>query len=243
MESAKIGKSFFPLYFRLAEDIRRRIASGDLKPGDLVPSEAQLCGLYGISRMTVRQGLKLLAEEGLIESFRGRGTFVTHPKFNRLILELPDSRHNPLGDTKLRLLGIDVISADIGVASVLKIRTRAKVIRFRKLYLLDNRPIATDNRFIVYRQGQPVVEKEIHYAAFPEFVARHTGLAANRNEVTFSAVLLDRDTALTLATVEGKPGLRIEQLVFGADEQRLGWSVMICDGERYRLQGLTRSFL
>jgi GntR family transcriptional regulator len=239
----KTNESFIPVYFRLADDIKQRIVSGSLKPGDVVPSEAQLCSQYGISRMTARQGLRLLAEEGLIESFRGRGTFVTHPKFNQLTLELPDSPHNSLKKPKMQLLGVDVISADNTVASALKLRGKGKIVRFRKLYLLNNKPIAIDCRYIVYRQGQPVVEREIHYAAFPEFVTKHTGLAANRNQVTLSAVLLDGPTAEMLGSTEGKPGLKIEQLVFGTDNQRLGWSVMICHGERYRLQALTKTFL
>ena len=167
MKSARTFESFCPVYVRLAEDIKQRIASGNLKPGDMVPSEAQLSNQYGISRMTARQGLKLLVEEGLIESFRGRGTFVTVPKFNQLVLELPDGRDGLSGNTKLRLLGVDVISADTIVASVLKVRVKAKVVRFRKLYLDSDGPIAFDNRFIVYRQGQPVVEKESIMLHFP----------------------------------------------------------------------------
>ena len=144
--------------------------------------------------------------------------------------------------TKLRLLGVDVVSADADVARVLKVRIKTKVVRFRKLYLVNDKPIAFDNRVIIYRQGQPVVEKEIHYAAFPEFVAKNTGLPAHHNEVTLSSILLDQQSAQTLETPEGQPALKIEQMVVGTGGQPLGWSVMVC-GEQYRLHAISKTFL
>lgn len=238
----KTSESFIPVYFRLAEDIKQQVLSGKLKPGDVLPTEAQLCEQYGISRMTARQGLKLLAEEGLIESFRGKGSFVTHPKFNELVLELPDSQYNSINDSNMRLLGAEVISADTNIASVLKLRPGSKVIRFRKLYTVNEEPIALDTRYIIYRKGQPVVEQEIHYAAFPKFVARHTGLVSIRNQVTFSAMLTDQGIAQELEMEVGKPALKIEQLVFGAQDQPLGWSIIVCNGEKYSINGFTKTF-
>lgn len=238
----KTNESFIPAYYRVAEDIKQQVISGKLKPGDMIPTEAQLCSRYNISKMTARQGLRLLAEEDLIESFRGKGSFVKYPKFNELVLELPDSHYNSLKDTNMRLLSVEIIPADENVSSMLKIRTGSKVILFKKLYLEENKPIAIDNRHIVYYRGHPTVEEEIHYAAFPEVVSKHTGLITSHNQVTFSAILMDRDNAQILKTSQNKPALKIEQLVFGIQNQPLGWSVVICDGEKYQLNALTKSF-
>jgi GntR family transcriptional regulator len=238
----RTDRSFVPAYFKLADDVKRRIIAGELKPGDMIPGESQFCVEYGISKMTVRQGLRLLAEEGMIESFRGKGTFVTRPRYNELTLELPDSQSVSSEGANAKLLGVDVIIANNEVASILKLRSRTKILQVRKLLLLDSRPVAFDRRFIIYRKGQPVIEEGIHYAAFPEFVSKHMGLTASRNKVTFSAVSLDEETARMLGTSTGKPALRIEQLVLGGEDQPLGWSVMICDGERYRLQAVTKGF-
>ena len=238
----KTSESFIPVYYRLAEDIKQQIISGQLKPGDMIPTEAQLCNQYGISRMTARQGIKLLVEEGLVESFRGKGSFITYPKFNELLIELPDSQFNTLEEANMHLLGVDVISADNDVASALKLRIGSKVIRLRKLYFSSDEPIALDIRYIIYRKGQPAVENEINYAAFPKFVTNHTGFVSIRNQVTFSAILIDSEISKILKTIEGKPGLKIEQLVFGSKDQPLGWSIIICNGEKYSLNGFTKTF-
>lgn len=58
---------------RIAEDLRVRIQEGSLRPGTMLPSEAQLAEQYGVSRGTVRSALSLLVEDGLIEVVPGVG--------------------------------------------------------------------------------------------------------------------------------------------------------------------------
>lgn len=75
--------SEIPLYSQLMGIIKRSITSGALKVGDLLPSEAELCRSYDISRNTVRQAIGALEEEGFVVRKRGKGTFVTDPNTRR----------------------------------------------------------------------------------------------------------------------------------------------------------------
>lgn len=65
-----------PLYQQLAEHFEALIVSAVLKVGEQLPTEAELCRQFGISRITVRQALGILTSQGLIERFASRGTFV-----------------------------------------------------------------------------------------------------------------------------------------------------------------------
>ena len=65
-----------PLYYQLEGLLREKIVSGKFVAGDKLPTESELIQQYGVSRITVRQALTVLAEEGLIERRQGRGTFV-----------------------------------------------------------------------------------------------------------------------------------------------------------------------
>jgi DNA-binding GntR family transcriptional regulator len=65
-----------PPYKRIAEGIRVRIAAGELKSGEQVPSATELCDAYGVSRNTALRALKLLRDEGLIIVEQGWGSFV-----------------------------------------------------------------------------------------------------------------------------------------------------------------------
>jgi DNA-binding GntR family transcriptional regulator len=63
-------------YVQVADDIERRIASGELKPGTRLISERDLSGFYGCSYGTIRRSMKELRTRGLIETIHGKGTFV-----------------------------------------------------------------------------------------------------------------------------------------------------------------------
>ena len=65
-----------PLYYQLEQQLRGRIEGHEFGPGDCLPSEDQICELYGVSRITVRRALEALQQQGLIERKRGVGSFV-----------------------------------------------------------------------------------------------------------------------------------------------------------------------
>lgn len=71
-----IANSSVPMYRQLANLIRERVRRGELERGARVPSEAELCGAYSVSRITVRHALSELERENLLERIPGKGTFV-----------------------------------------------------------------------------------------------------------------------------------------------------------------------
>jgi len=72
----------------VASAILARIRSGELQPGDRLPPERQLVDDFGVSRTAVREALRSLAAQGLIDSHVGRGTFVRHPTLRHLAGEI-----------------------------------------------------------------------------------------------------------------------------------------------------------
>ena len=69
-------ESYEPAYAQLVRILIGQIAAGEFRPGDRLPSEAQLCERYAVSPMTVRRVINILADQGLVTAERGRGTFV-----------------------------------------------------------------------------------------------------------------------------------------------------------------------
>jgi GntR family transcriptional regulator len=69
-----------PVYRQIADLLRAAIATGELQPGDQVPSEHELCAEYGVARGTARQAIMLLRNEGVIEAVHGLGCFVREPE-------------------------------------------------------------------------------------------------------------------------------------------------------------------
>lgn len=81
-------ESPLPLYYQLKEILLEMIENEELKPGDPIPPERELCKKHGISRMTARKAVMSLANEGVVFREQGRGTFVARPKINQKISNL-----------------------------------------------------------------------------------------------------------------------------------------------------------
>lgn len=68
-----------PGFARIADDIRSKIKATELKPGDRLPTQAQLASEYGVSLQPVKLALKILETEGLVIGHQGKGVFVSEP--------------------------------------------------------------------------------------------------------------------------------------------------------------------
>ncbi|BCL81712.1 GntR family transcriptional regulator [Ktedonobacteria bacterium brp13] len=75
--SSIFHKGPLPRYYQLKEIMSEKISTGEWKPGGLIPSERELGEQYGISRMTARQAITELVNEGLLFREQGKGTFVS----------------------------------------------------------------------------------------------------------------------------------------------------------------------
>jgi GntR family transcriptional regulator len=76
-----------PMYRQIADDLRRRIEAGELRPGERLGTEIELRDTYGASRNTIRDAIKLLMTRGLVETRPGQGTFVAE-EINPLVTTL-----------------------------------------------------------------------------------------------------------------------------------------------------------
>lgn len=72
-----------PVYYQLKNDLISKISEGVWKPGECIASERELCEIYGVSRMTIRQAIGELVQEGVLLRIKGKGTFVCEQTFKQ----------------------------------------------------------------------------------------------------------------------------------------------------------------
>ena len=122
-----------PVYLTIVKDIKEKINSGNLKPSDAVPSENALCKEYSASRMTVRKGLAILANDGYIYSIPGKGSFVQKPVLNKYTL-FYDEMNNAINSVdRSKLLEVNIIMPDEKLAEELQTNINKNVIIIRRL--------------------------------------------------------------------------------------------------------------
>lgn len=144
------GGRAIPLWLQLKHALRDLITF-DLAPGDRLPTEAELCAHYGLSRITVRQAVTSLVEEGLLHRQQGRGTFV---RLARRDAPLADGGHFLAGafdgappDT-IRLHGAETVPAPSWVAARLGIAPAASAHKIRRVLDRDGGAAAIRTCFV-----------------------------------------------------------------------------------------------
>lgn len=144
-----------PVYRQIADHLRDAIASGELRPGDQLPSETKLIERYGAARGTVREAVAILRTEGLIEVEHGRGAFVrVRPPIRRLAQDRFARKHRKAGRAaflaeaqtegwtpQVEVLDVGPTTAAAEVAARLEIEAGSDVLRRHRRYLADGQPV------------------------------------------------------------------------------------------------------
>ena len=77
MENETLNRKSVPLYIQLEQIIKSKILRGEFSPGDKIPTEKELCEIYKVSTITVRQAISNLVKDGFIVKKQGKGTFIS----------------------------------------------------------------------------------------------------------------------------------------------------------------------
>jgi GntR family transcriptional regulator len=137
--------SFTPRYYEIEQVLRTRIAQ--LEPDEPLPSDAMLCEEFGVSRMTARNAVQRLVQDGLVYRVPGRGTFVAGGPAHRQaakVMSFSDQMRRDGKTPSSRLVERLVRPATVREAQRLGLRNGTSVIAVRRVRLADGDPIALE---------------------------------------------------------------------------------------------------
>ncbi len=231
--------SKLPLYQQLYEILRAQIARGEFQPGDMLPPEMQLMSQYGAGRVTVRQALDLLVQDGLIYRERARGTFVAHPKVEQNLVRIVSFTQD-MQQRKLRagtkILASELLAADAELAEKLQIQAGDELARLERLRLADREPMSVEESFLVHRRCPNVLRKH-NYATYPlrEALERDYNLKLVRAKQIIRAVAANAELAPLLSVSQRSPLLYIERVSFSQDNVPIEFLRIWYRADRYSL--------
>lgn len=223
------------LYYQLKQILMRKIKSNEWPVNSKIPTERELCELYKVSRITVRQALNELENEGYIYRKQGKGTFVTVPKIEQRLSsfysfseEIRKMGYLP----GTQVIGLDLIKADNRLAKFLNVADKAAVYRIRRLRLANGEPFAYENSFIPYELCPGLTGEEVSRNGLYNSMGRYN-VVPNKAIETFEAVGINMDDAKHLGVKRNSPGLLLERITY-ADEQVVEYCRSIIRGDRYK---------
>lgn len=209
-------RAHMPKYVSIYRDLKSAISAGDLTPGEPLPSQRELSEGYGVTLMTLRQALTLLADDGLVNTEHGRGTFVAHRPY-RLPL-------GPLGSfaeemrrsgRRLRTEVLDYarIRAPAGVVARLSLRSEL-AFRLVRLRRIDDRPLLLQTSYLPLSLGRRLEVEQLADRSLYAVLDEDLEVRVSRAVESIQAISLTADDAKMLQRTVSQPALLSNRLTY-----------------------------
>ncbi len=211
-----------PLYAQIKHRLHIEISQGLYKPGDRLPSEAELMQMYGVSRITVRQALAALEVDGLVVRQHGKGSFVTEPKIPHALERLTDfiedmERAGQVPSSKVIDLRHNVL--DSAIAHTLGLRADDPLTQVEQVRMANGKQVAIDKSWISSRYGTTISNFDLEHETIFRFLSTRHHLHAESGRYTLTATNATEDQAQWLDVTPGSALLRVERLLFVEGDQ------------------------
>lgn len=229
------GGAWLPQYRQIELALRDRVAS--MPPGERLPSDEELCREFGVSRMTARNAMQRLAEDGLVERIPGRGTFTVAPPSHRHADRLMAFSHEMerLGRVaSSRLLGREIRPSSASEAPSLGLRVTEPVVVVRRLRLADGEPVALETAVLVRRTADVVMGAELETGSLHEALGR-AGFHLRRGNATISSEAAGPEDVRLLGVRAGTPLLVERRVILDVQGRPVEATESRYPGDRYAL--------
>lgn len=238
----KLDKNLpIPLYYQLVQYLTEKIESGELKPGDTFYSERELAEQFGISRMTVRQALQHLVNEGRIIREQGRGTFVAEPKINQPLIRLTSFSEDMrrLGKKPgAKVIEVNVMEADAKIRELLQLDSsgNVQVLELTRVRTADDRPIALETTHLPLSRFPELAEQDFDGVSLYRLLEEKYGVVAVSATQTIEVGIPNEHEINLLQLSPGVPVLLLKRITRDASGVPFEYVKAIYAGDRYRFQ-------
>ena len=226
-----------PVYVQIRESLRAEITGGILKRGEQLPSENDLALKLKVSRMTIRESIEDLVDEGLLYRRHGIGTFVAYPHLQRDHTRLTNffdkAEHEGL-EIQAKLLKLEVIPAKPKVAEALDIPGGTHVIHVKTLRLVNNAPVTVHDAYVPHKLFPDILNENLevqHLWTLYEKAGYHVKRAIQRLEAREAS----KEVAALMKIKEGAPILFKERTVYADDGTPVEFTYCYNRGDMYSL--------
>ncbi|WP_117168593.1 GntR family transcriptional regulator [Paraliobacillus sediminis] len=205
--------SAVPIYHQLEEHIKKLIENGDLKPGDMIPSEREYAEKYKVSRMTIRQAIVNLVNERYLYRVKGKGTFIMEKKLEQSLQGLTSFSEDMKSrgmKASSKLISFEIIPADSKLADQLGIQEHGPVYEIKRIRLAEEVPMALERTYISANKVKGLTEEIVQQSLYKYIEEKlHLKIAKGTQEI--EAVLVNSEEVEYLNVPEHSPIMLIQR--------------------------------
>jgi len=215
-----------PLYYQVQHTISQRISRGDYAPGTQLPSESELSRELGVSRVTVREALRVLAQENVLVKVQGRGTFVSD---NPLVVQPSRNFTGYLEDLYDQLERISVKQIEIARIPITD-EWRSKLalpdeekelVRIKRTRFVDDEPYAFTINVLPLEIGKHLNQENLRNSPLVRILEEDLKIQIIDAHETIKATAADTEVAQSLGTPFLAPVMHVQRVLFTTDDRPL----------------------
>jgi len=216
IKAVKKKRGALPVYTQLTQIIKEDISSGRLVPGFRIPSEAQLAKDYGVSPMTVRQAIGVLAEEGLVERVHGSGTYVKRIEVGATTFDLTHL-NRVLSDAEaldVKVFKSEIVRASGPESRALQIEANTPVIRVERVVNHNRNPFCFQTAYLPFDPKAPVVESMLDTTGLSDLLFSNQRHGYKKGALALAPVIMDDRIAQVFPESGSRAAFKLDYMYF-----------------------------
>lgn len=229
-----------PLYYQMKNIIREMIENEELKPGEMIPAERELCEIQGVSRMTVNKAIMDLVNEGIVYREQGKGTFVSVPKEKQQISKLKgftEEMENKGLKSNTHILSFRVKTATKQLKTVLNLQAEeSSVIEIIRLRISNEEPLAIETAWISNNIFKDLTADIIEGKSLYNIFREKYGVDPAKAKQTIEPIILSEYEAKLLNQKENSVALMFKRTTYLKDGSPIEHTNAIYRSDRYKYE-------
>ncbi len=212
--------AILPVYYQIKQTIKNWIINKEFNPGDKIPSENELAKRFDVSRLTVRQAIGQLVQEGFLVSKRGYGSFVTNNErlidsFSLEFTGFMDDLFYQISKTKTKSADIKKVEAPRFVREKLELHEDCEeVVRIKRVRFKEEKSFAYTVNYMPVEIGTNIHEEELYKKPLLQIMEQDLGIEFTEAFQTIEASFADQEVAEGLEISSGSPILFVERIMY-----------------------------
>jgi len=224
-----------PLYYKLAENIEEQINNDIYEKGEKIPSERELCEIYGVSRMTVRLAIDELVKKGKLEKVQGKGIYVLSKSIVQNLNKVYSyskemNKQGKISSTKM--IKRKIVKADEKLAKKLRVPIGENLLYIERLRLAENVPIMVEKTWFIYNVTPFLMDIDFTKKGLYKTLDEDYGIRFNKAIETFKATQLNSYECRLLNCPNDQYGLLIKRLSY-SDDKIICCSSIVSKGDTF----------
>ncbi len=212
--------ALLPAYYQIKQIVKGWIINKEFNVGDKIPSENELAAKFNVSRLTVRQAIAQLVQEGFLTSKRGGGTFVTGSEnliksFRLEATGFMDDLFYQVSKSKVKSVEMTRMAVPRLTKEKLELGDQDKeIIQIKRVRILENRSFAYTVNHLPLEIGTKIREKDLYVKPLLQIMEQNLGLTFTEAYQTIEASFANQEVAEKLGIQSGSPVLFVERIMY-----------------------------